>query len=192
MKRKYVLRLIYSFGRMTILTYRFQIKINTYVSPFNCSDFYQRNWAIYALKRIFRQYGETFVNMTTSGVARDGHFRFNIWIMLLAQRRRGYLAIYVTCRKRRKESIWNILYTKPQPLIYSMILIAWWRHQMETFPHYRPFVRGINQWPMYSPHRPVRRSFEIFFDLNKRMSKHSRRRWFGTPSRSLWRHCNGK
>ena len=26
--------------------------------------------------------------------------------------------------------------------------------------------------------------------LNKRFSKHSRRRWFKTPSRSLWRHCN--
>ena len=26
--------------------------------------------------------------------------------------------------------------------------------------------------------------------LNKRLSKQSRRRWFETPSRSLWRHCN--
>ena len=41
-------------------------------------------------------------------------------------------------------------------------------------------------------HRPVTRSFDVFFDLrlNKRLSKQSRRRWFGTPSRSLWRHCN--
>ena len=40
--------------------------------------------------------------------------------------------------------------------------------------------------------RPVTRSFDIFFDLclNKRLSKQSRRRWFETPSRSLWRHCN--
>ena len=31
-----------------------------------------------------------------------------------------------------------------------------------------------------------------FFDLrlNKRLSKQWRRRWFETPSRSLWRHCN--
>ena len=36
------------------------------------------------------------------------------------------------------------------------------------------------------------RCFDVFFDLrlNKRLSKHSRRRWFETPSRSLWRHCN--
>ena len=37
--------------------------------------------------------------------------------------------------------------------------------------------------------RPVMRSFDVFFDLrqNKRLSKHSKRRWFDTPSRSLWR-----
>ena len=40
--------------------------------------------------------------------------------------------------------------------------------------------------------RPVRRSFDVFFNLrlNKRLSKHSRHRWFETPSSSLWRHCN--
>ena len=40
--------------------------------------------------------------------------------------------------------------------------------------------------------RPVTRSFAVFFDLrlNKRLSKQSRRRWFETPLRSLWRHCN--
>ena len=39
--------------------------------------------------------------------------------------------------------------------------------------------------------RQVPRSFGVFFDvrLNKRLSKQSRRRWFGTQSRSLWRHC---
>ena len=40
--------------------------------------------------------------------------------------------------------------------------------------------------------RPVTRSFDVFFDLrlNKRLSKQSWDWWFGTPSRSLWRHCN--
>ena len=44
----------------------------------------------------------------------------------------------------------------------------------------------------FPSHRPVTRSFHVFFDLrlNKRLSKQSRRRWFETPSRSLWRHCN--
>ena len=40
--------------------------------------------------------------------------------------------------------------------------------------------------------RPMTRSFDIFFDLclNKRLNKQSRRRRFGTPLCSLWRHCN--
>ena len=40
--------------------------------------------------------------------------------------------------------------------------------------------------------RPVTRSFDVLFDLhlNKRLSKQSSRRWFATPSRPLWRHCN--
>ena len=39
---------------------------------------------------------------------------------------------------------------------------------------------------------PVTRSLDIFFDLrlNNQLRKHSRHRWFGTPSRSCWRHCN--
>ena len=44
----------------------------------------------------------------------------------------------------------------------------------------------------FPSHRPVTRSFDFFFDvrLNKRLSKQSIRRWFETPSSSLWRHCN--
>ena len=42
--------------------------------------------------------------------------------------------------------------------------------------------------------RPVTQGFDVCFDLcpSKRLSKQSRRRWFGTPSRSLWRHCDVK
>ena len=38
------------------------------------------------------------------------------------------------------------------------------------------------------------RNFDVFFDLrpNKRLCKQSRRRWFETPSRPLWRYCNGE
>ena len=38
---------------------------------------------------------------------------------------------------------------------------------------------------------PVMRSFAVFFDLrlNKQMSKQSRRWWFETPLRPLWRYC---
>ena len=29
----------------------------------------------------------------------------------------------------------------------------WWRHQMETFPRYWPFVLGIHRSPVNSPHK---------------------------------------
>ena len=40
--------------------------------------------------------------------------------------------------------------------------------------------------------RTVMRNFDVFFDmnLNKRLVKRPRRRWFETPVRSLWGHCN--
>ena len=40
--------------------------------------------------------------------------------------------------------------------------------------------------------RPVTRRFDDFFDLrlNTRLSKQWWGRWFETPSRPLWRHCN--
>ena len=42
--------------------------------------------------------------------------------------------------------------------------------------------------------RPVKRSFDVFFDLrlNKRLSKQPWSWWFATPSWSLWRQCDVK
>ena len=41
--------------------------------------------------------------------------------------------------------------------------------------------------------RSVMRSFDSFYlRLKKRLNKQSKRRWFATPARSLWRHCNDK
>ena len=73
------------------------------------------------------------------------------------------------------------------------ILWTWWRHQMETFPLYWPFVWGnspvTGEFPIQ---KPVTRSFDGFFDLrlNNRLSKQWRGWWFGTPSHPLWRHSN--
>ena len=69
----------------------------------------------------------------------------------------------------------------------------WWRHQMETFSALLALCAGNSSVTGEFPsQRPVTRGFHVFFDLrlNKRLSKQSRRRWFETPSRSLWRHCN--
>ena len=71
---------------------------------------------------------------------------------------------------------------------------AWWRHRMKTFFALLALCAGCSlvtgEFPLQ---RPVTRSFDIFFylRLNKRFSKQSWGWWFETPSRSLWRHCNG-
>ena len=63
------------------------------------------------------------------------------------------------------------------------------------FPRYWPFVRGIHQSPVNSPHKGQWRGALMFYlicAVNKRLSKQSRGWWFETPSRSLWHHCNSK
>ena len=66
-------------------------------------------------------------------------------------------------------------------------------HQMETFSALLALCAGNSPATGEFPsQRPVTRSFDVFFDLrlNKRLSKQSRRWWFGTPSCSLWCHRN--
>ena len=74
-----------------------------------------------------------------------------------------------------------------------MRILIWWRHQMETF--FALLTLCLGNSPVtgeFPSQRPVTRSVDVFFELrlNRRLSKPSRRRWFETPSRSLWRHCN--
>ena len=63
-----------------------------------------------------------------------------------------------------------------------------WSH----FPRYSPLWGNPLVTDGFPSQRPLSQSFRIFFDLrlNKQLSKQSRRRWFETPSRSLWRHCS--
>ena len=70
---------------------------------------------------------------------------------------------------------------------------SWWRHQIETFSALMAPCEGSSPVTVEFPlQRPVARSYDVFVDLrlNKRLSWQSRRRWFETPSRPLWRHCN--
>ena len=79
--------------------------------------------------------------------------------------------------------------------IWSLLVPAWWRHQMETFSALLALCVGNSPITGEFPaQRPVTRSFDVFFDLrlNKRLSKQSWGWRFETPSRPLWRHCNGR
>ena len=59
----------------------------------------------------------------------------------------------------------------------------------------RSFVRGIQRSPVDSPHKGQWHGALMFSSIwawtSGSTSKQSSRRWFETPSRSLWRHCNG-
>ena len=71
---------------------------------------------------------------------------------------------------------------------------AWCRHQMETYSALLALCAGNSPVTGKFPsQRPVTQSLDVFFDLrlNKRLGKQSRGWWLVTPSRSLWRHCNG-
>ena len=105
----------------------------------------------------------------------------------------------------------NIDITPPDVVVFNVILVSntvhqhsawgmdmyhvhttWWRHQIETFSALLAFCWGNSPVTGEFPsQRPVTRSFGVYFDprLNKRLSKLSKRLWFQTPSRPLWRHC---
>ena len=85
----------------------------------------------------------------------------------------------------------NVIYFATHIILALVTSISWWRHQMEIISALLSFCEGNPQETGGFPsQRPVTRSFDVFFDLwVKRVSKQSRRSWFETPSRSLWRHC---
>ena len=64
----------------------------------------------------------------------------------------------------------------------------WWRHQMKTFSALLTICVGNSPVPGEFPaHRPVTRSFDVFFDLrlNNRLGKQSWGWWFETLPRPL-------
>ena len=71
---------------------------------------------------------------------------------------------------------------------------AWWCHHMETFSVLLALCEGNPPITGGVPsQRQVTWSFDVFLDLrlDKWSSMQSRRWWFDTPSRPLWRRCNG-
>ena len=66
-----------------------------------------------------------------------------------------------------------------------------WRHQIEISSALLALCEvNSSVTGEFPSQRPVTRGFDVFFDLrmNRRLCKPSRRRWFETLSRSLWRH----
>ena len=100
--------------------------------------------------------------------------------------------IFTTFRKKFGDLLWNISLSLTYVTL-SHPSNPWWRHQMEIFSALLAFCVGNSPVTGEFPaQRPVTRSLDVFFDLGlyQQLSKRWRRRWFETPWRSLYRHCN--
>ena len=125
-----------------------------------------------------------------------------VWTILGARS----LAVYSLDTQLYHNQFWDI-FTQSYPNVYigsaksrlnlgnGWLDSSTWNHddviKWKHFPRNWPFVRGIHRPPVNSrKKRPVTRSFDDFFDLNKRLRKQAWGWWFETLSRPLWRHCN--
>ena len=115
--------------------------------------------------------------------------------------------LYRLRQKTKKDtSFFLVCYTRWHRVHYYWL--EWWLCIIDTEPYPEQIMMTSSDGNIFrvtgtlwgSPavtgglpsQRPVMRCFDVLFDLhlNKRLSKQSKRRWFETPSRSLWRHCN--
>ena len=69
-------------------------------------------------------------------------------------------------------------------------MASWWRPQMETLPALLALCEGNPPVTSGFPHKGQWRGTLVFSLICERLSRQSRCRWFETPSRSLWCHCN--
>ena len=53
-------------------------------------------------------------------------------------------------------------YLRPSSLVLTLYSRTWWRHQMEHFPHYWPYVRAIHRSPVNFPRKGQWRGALIF------------------------------
>ena len=91
------------------------------------------------------------------------------------------------------QNISQLLSTVSVKWVAVVLIIALWRHQIETFSALLAICAGNSPvFGEFSRQRPVTRSFDVFFDLrlNKRLRKQSWGWWFETLLRPLGRHCN--
>ena len=96
------------------------------------------------------------------------------------------------CFTGTRATVWlsQSLWGNPEGFICTHDDVIKWKH----FPRYWPFVRGIHRCPVNSPHKGQWRGalmLSVICALNKRLSKQSWGWRCETPSRSLWRRCNG-
>ena len=74
---------------------------------------------------------------------------------------------------------------------------SWWWHRMETISalpalcEVKPPNQSTEGFPLTKASYAEFRCFlKVYMQRDKRLDKQSRRRWFETPRRPLWCHCN--
>ena len=130
-----------------------------------------------------------WVNNREAGDLRRNRDHYDVTVMFtcIFLRQKCLILIYISSSleylvSMMPDAIWS---QDPAELPQQHGLTAWWLHQMETFSVLLALCEGNPPVSGGFPsQRPVTRT------LNKRLRKQSRRRWFETPSHSLWRHCN--
>ena len=79
----------------------------------------------------------------------------------------------------------------PNRNVLENTISSWWRLQMEKCSALLALCVGNSPVTGEFPSQgPVTQSFDVFCTWTNSWVKQSRRRWFETPSPSLWRHCN--
>ena len=76
-------------------------------------------------------------------------------------------------------------------LVSLSLTWSWWRHQMETFSALLAICAGNSPVTGEFPsQKPVTWSLMFSLLCAWQNGLQSRYRWFETPTRSFWRHCN--
>ena len=95
--------------------------------------------------------------------------------------------IWLTCTL---DNVCDICDMRSRSVSSLWMVTPWNRNIFRTTGHLCAKFAGQRWIPRT---KASERSFDVFLDLrlNKRLSKQWQGWWFKTPSRPLWRHCNG-
>ena len=137
----------------------------------------------------------------------------NHWMKLAPYERIYIMQIFLSCEYYFSSgmtfSMWSIRWDPPPPPTHTHtppftppppLLLSFPPHHPTPYTHAHPLLLALCVCAGNSPvtdefpsQMAVMRCFDVFVDLrlNKRFSKQSWGWWYETPSRPLWRHCNG-